>query len=295
MMNKTGRFKIYTLVLLAIAFGISSCRTARDVPSERLKPVSAERLLKQVEQNAFDYNDLTIRRINVQFSNDGIKTSFRANLRASKDEMILASFSKLNIPVGRVLLTPDSVKYVNFIDRNYLMDDYNWLSNVLNIGVSFDIVQAILSNPLKNGAVSSSGVLNNFEVLVENGRYVLQSDSHLNNFHPERKKITVRNNRHLQNRGTNNDMVLRKMVIHPRSYVLEKIVMDDPVNDKKLEVDFSDFVKVDNKDYPGEIDVRMFSEGELTELNVKLRGFSTEKIDSVELNIPERYQRIRIR
>jgi hypothetical protein len=292
MMNRIERLRIFTLFLLTIAVGFSSCRTARDIPAERLKPVSAERLLKQVEQNAFDYNDLTIRRINVQFSNNGTRTSFRANLRASKDEMIMASFSKLNFPVGRILLTPDSVKYVNFFDRNYLLDDYNWLSNVLNINLDFNMVQAIISNPLKNGAVSSSGVLHNFEVSVENGRYVLHSENHSDSFHPERKKIAIRNNRH---RSSNNDLVLRKMVIHPRSYVLEKIVMDDRVNDKKLEVDFSDFVKVANKDYPGEIDVRMFSEGELTELNVKLRGFSTEKIDSVELNIPESYQRIRIK
>jgi hypothetical protein len=294
MMNRKDGLRIFTLFLLTVVVGLSSCRTARDIPAERLKPISAERLLKQVEQNAFDYNDLTIRRINVQFANNGTRTSFRANLRASKDEMILASFSKLNFPVGRILLTPDSVKYVNFIDRNYLLDDYYWLSNVLNISLDFNMVQAVISNPLKNGAALSP-TFHELEVSVEDGRYVLHSPYQSNGFHPERKKIAIRNTRHAQNRSGNNDLVMRKMVIHPRSYVLEKIIMDDSVNDKKLEVEFSDFVKVDNKDYPGEIDVRMFSEGELTELNVKLRGFSTEKIDSIELNIPERYQRIRIK
>ncbi|HCE58339.1 MAG TPA: hypothetical protein DER09_11040, partial [Prolixibacteraceae bacterium] len=46
-----------------------------------------------------------------------MRASFRISLKAIRDEKILASITKLNIPVGRVLLTPDSVIYVNYIDR----------------------------------------------------------------------------------------------------------------------------------------------------------------------------------
>jgi hypothetical protein len=289
--RKTYVLKIFLLVVILAV--VSACRTPRDVTSERIRPVSAERLLKQVEEHAFDFTDLTVRRINVQFSNEGMKTNFRASLRATKNEKIMASFSKLNIPVGRVLLTPDSVRFVNFIEKNYFEGDYSYLSDMLNFAISFDLVQAIISNPVKSG-VFTEGMLRQYSSKVENGKYVLQNISHQASPISERQRYTIRNDRNISTSDHGN-MVLRKMVFHPRSYVLERLEMDDPSGDRKLEVQFSDFVKIDKYDYPGEIDIRMVQDDEVTALNIKMRGFSTERVDSLELIIPERYQRIRMK
>jgi hypothetical protein len=280
------------LLLVVLSFVISACRTARDVPAERIRVVSAERLLKQVEEHAFDFTDLTVRRINVQFSNEDTKTSFRASLRATRDEKIMASLSKLSIPVGKVLLTPDSVKYVNFIERNFFEGNYSFLSDMLNFGISFDLVQSVISNPVKSQTFSQE-MLRHYDSKVENGKYVLQNVRHPNHPAAERRRYSVRNNNNNSPAG-NGNMILRKMVFHPRSYVLERLEMDDPSGSRRLEVQFSDFVKVDKYDYPGEIDIRMINDDEVTALNIKMRGFSTEKVDSLDFIIPDRYQRIRM-
>lgn len=287
--RKKYTYQLLSLIILVVV--ASSCRTAREMPAERVRPVSAEKLFRQVEQHAFDFNDLTVRRINVQYADDESRTSFRASLRATKDEKILASFSKLNIPVGRVLLTPGNVTYVNFIDRSYFEGDYSYLSDMLNFNISFDMVQAIISNPVKNRNLPES-ILRQYETKVENGKYVLHYTGRANIYRPERSRYTIRNDRNYNSAGHDN-MVLRKIVVDPRTYVLERIEMDDVSSDRKLEVQFSDFVKVDNYDYPGEIDIRMMNDDEVTSLNIKMRGFSTEKVDSLELAIPDRYQRIR--
>jgi hypothetical protein len=289
--RKTYISQIILLVVFTVV--ISACRTARDVPAERIRAVSAERLLKQVEEHAFNFTDLTVRRINVQYSDEGIKTNFRASIRASKNEKMLASFSKLNIPVGRVLLTPDSVRFVNFIEKNYFEGDYSYLTDMLNFAITFDMVQAIISNPVNNGAFTE-GMLRQYDSRVENGKYVLQNVNQQTSRIPERSRFTVRNSRNISAAG-NGNMILQKMVFHPRSYVLERLEMEDPAGDRRLEVNFSDFVKVDKYDYPGEIDIRMVQYDEVTALNIKMRGFSTEKVDSLELLIPERYQRIRMK
>ena len=284
---------MFFLIIALISF-MTSCRTARDVPAARLKPMSAEKLLDQARKNAFEFEDLSIRRINVQFSNDNTRTSFRASLRATRDEKILASVSKLNIPVGRILLTPEDVTYINYIDRNYFIGDYSFLSNMLNFEMNFNVVQAVITNPVKTGLSVNGNDIQRFETSVEDGRYVLQPVIQQAGYQSGQKKYLFRNSRNNFPSGSD-ELMVRKLMFNPHSFVLEKMVMDDPFEDRRLEVNFSDFQKVENYDYPGSIDIKMFSENELTELNIKLRGFSTEKVDSIEITIPDRYQRIRSR
>ena len=84
-------------------------------------------------------------------------------------------------------------------------------------------------------------------------------------------------------------------MFNPHSFVLEKMIMEDSSDDRKLEVDFNDFEKVEDYDYPGSIDIKMYNGDDLTELSIRLRGFSTEKVDALNINVPDSYQRIRAR
>lgn len=288
------RNKVFILLFLLMV-AVSSCRTSRDLSTERLKPLSPEKLLEKVEENAFDYSDLTIRRINVQFSNSSSKTSFRANLKAQKDEKILASISKINIPVARILLTPGDLIYVNYIDRNYFKGDYSFLSNLLNFEFSFETIQAILSN---NAVFSYSENSNQqFNAFVQDGNYVLQSANSRQDVKTGRLKSFFAG-RGLQASNAGNESesdIEQTMVFNSRTFVLEKLVFYDPFNEWNMEVNFSDFVRVGRKDYPGTIDFKMVSPDEATELKIKLNGFSTETIDAIDINIPDSYGQIRVR
>lgn len=290
----SGKHRAVFFLLTALVIGFSSCRTGRNLYSERLRPLSAERILKQAEQNAFDYTDLTIRRINVQFSNSSTKTSFRANLKAIKGEQILASISKLNLPVGRVLLTPESVTYVNYIDRNYFLDDYTILSGFLNFNLNFDIIQSVISNSfISNGSESGWNNINQkLDSSVEGGRYVVQSG----NNHSVWQSAGLSNpfsNRNRRNAGGRQEPVTQKMYFNPRSFNLERLEIETRESNWKLEVDYSNFEKVNKKNYPGSIDLKMSSSNEVVELKIRLNGFSTENIDDIDLNIPDRYEQIR--
>jgi hypothetical protein len=59
-------------------------------------------------------------------------------------------------------------------------------------------------------------------------------------------------------------------------------------------MDFNDFVEVQNKDYPGMIDMNFTSEQNEVKLKVRMGGFSTEKISSINLNIPKKYEQIKV-
>ena len=286
------RFLVFCIA--AIIAGFTSCRTGRDLSVVRLKPMSTQKLLNQAEQNAFDFTNLTIRRINVQFSNGCNKTNFRLNLKATRNEKILASISKLNIPVGSIQITPDSVKYVNYIDKNYFEGDYSYISRILNFDLNFKLIHAVIVNPLKTGVLEGGADSHRFDTTIEDGRYVLTPVKHNNRYASGQRRLYNKNSGKL-NYNNNDDLIVRKLMFNPYSFALEKLVMNDPADGRELEVNFGEFEKVDGFEYPGAIDVRMISDDELTELNIRLNGFSTEKIDTVNLKVPGRYQRLRAR
>jgi hypothetical protein len=287
-------YRILIIAFFLIAIGFSSCKTTREILKHDIKPLSTQKLLKNIEENSLGYENLSISRINCQFTGNQSKTSFRISLKAVKDQKILASITKLNIPVGRVLLTPDSVIYVNYIERNYFVDDYTFLSNFLNIDLDFYTIQSIISNSAfsyRNDEKDKD--FRAFNTSVESGMYVLQSEKEKKVFKMEEKGKTGKIDRRLK-RLDDNALILQKMYFNPTNFALTKLLIEDKTNHRKMEMNFDEFVKVLNKDYPGTIDMSFVSESDNILLKVRMSGFSTDKIDPINLEIPEKYQQIRV-
>ncbi|MFW5822065.1 MAG: DUF4292 domain-containing protein [Tangfeifania sp.] len=283
---------IFLGFVIAVAF--SSCRTTRDLTAEKVRPISTGKLLKKVEQNTFDYDYLTIRRINCRFSGSEKNTNFKIRLQAQKDEKILVSISKINIPVGRVLLTPDSVKYVNYIDRNYFVDDYTYLSSFLNIDLDFESVQSILSNnafSYRNDNRNKD--FRTFETSVEDGLYLLQSEKGRKIKKLEGAGNKQKIQRRLQ-RFDDEALIFQKMYFIPDNFALTMLIIEDITNSRMLRMNFSDFEKVEKQDYPGTIEMNVISPRETISLSARMYGFSTDKIDNISLRVPEKYEQIRV-
>jgi hypothetical protein len=84
------------------------------------------------------------------------------------------------------------------------------------------------------------------------------------------------------------------MSFNPANFALVKLLIEDKTNNRKMEMNFDEFVKVMDKDYPGAIDMSFNTESENITLNIRMSGFSTEKLDSFYLEIPEKYQQIKV-
>ncbi len=286
--------KFPVILVLFATFWLSSCKTARDLPTVEAKPISASKLLKKVEQNAFEYKYFSIKRINCQFSNNDSKANFIINLKALKDEKILVSISKLKIPVGRVLLTPDSVIYVNYIDRNYFMDDYSYLSNFLNIDLDFATIQSILANnafSYRNDPKNKD--FKTFDSFIEDGMYVLQSEKTKKIFKLEEKSQTEKIKRRMK-RLDDNALILQKMYFNPVNFALTQLIINDKTNHRVMNMSFDDFVSLENKDYPGQIEMDFSTEENEVKLKIRMSGFSTDKITSFNIKIPEKYDQISV-
>lgn len=281
------------IVTFSLLIWGTSCKAPKQLAVVNVKPMATGKLLKKIDQNSFNYEYFTIKRINCQFSNKETKASFRINLKAKKDDRILVAISKLNIPVGRVLLTPDSVVYVNYIDRNYFIDDYSFISDFLNMDVDFNTVQAIISNNAFSYRDDPRNDFKTFDSFVEDGKYVLQSEKTKKIFKIEKKK-QQKIDRRLR-RLDDEALILQKMFFDPLSYSLTQLEITDKTNQRSIFMNFSDFETLEGVEYPESIDMEFLSEGQEISMKIRMNGFSTEEITSFELAIPEKYEQIKVK
>lgn len=283
--NSKGLNRSFYWIILCVLLGLSSCKTTRVAtrPAAAAKAISTTRLIRNIENNAFDYKYLSIKRINCQFDNGRMSASFKASIYAEKDEQITLLITKLNIPMARLWLTPDSVKFINYLENSYFLDDYSYLSSMLKMNLDFDMVHAIISNNVFSLDNQKKEADPNYESAVENGRYVIRS-------HRSAPAEEPRPTRRLK-RGEKQGSVLQTMVVDPATYKINQLTLEDAQNARKLDIDFSDFAPVGKQLYPGEILLSLVSPDSNMQMKIKLANFSLDKEKGVRFKVPEKFTR----
>jgi hypothetical protein len=285
--------KSYWWIAFIVLLGFSSCKTTRVATTSMavVKPISTNKLIRNVENNAFDYKHLSIKKIVCQFDNGKTKTSFRANIQADKDKQITVMLTKLNIPVGRLWLTPDSVKFINYLQENYFLDDYSYLSSLMDMNLDFETVNSIISNnvfSLRDQQHDADS--RNYVTTIEDGLYVLES---------VRNPKTEKNNPSAKDRKpakhskklVEDAPIVQRLYVDPVTFKLRKITLKDAVNARSVNIDFSDFVEVGKQLYPGDVSLQLQSPENNMEMKIKLSNFSMEQEKGVRFKVPEKFTR----
>lgn len=134
-MNK--RLRLFFLVGgLLIIF---SCKTTRKAEKpivikhgKSLEEIGADMLLKNIHDSAF-YGKWISAKASVNATIDNDKNSFNINMRMCRDSAIWVSVSPLlGIEAVRVLLTPDTVRFLDRINHEYKVSGYKLINDLLN-------------------------------------------------------------------------------------------------------------------------------------------------------------------
>ena len=81
------------------------------------------------------------------------KQSFKADIRMIRDSVIWIELSHpvLGIKAGRGILMPDSIAFINRIERTYMAGSVQHFSEILGVHIDFDIIQnLLLGEPMRN-------------------------------------------------------------------------------------------------------------------------------------------------
>lgn len=216
------------LVVAVFLFTGTSCKTTHKTTSPVVKEFkdaedkSAPDLQQLIETNAFKAKTISAK-ASVDSDIGGSTNSFTINLRLQTDSIIWISISPLlGIEVARVMVTRDSVKFLDRLNNKYSISGYQMLNDLFNVNVDFDIIQGVLIGNLfayKKGKFNS--------VYLEDSYYILSTLS--------KRKLK----RSLEDADINKPIVQDNW-IDGTSYRVTKLSIEDQRTNKSLLTDYSD-------------------------------------------------------
>ena len=154
-------------LLIAIIFILCSCSTNKSTSS--LRTLSANHIIREVEDNRFEFDNLDTK-FNVRLEGNNI--GLKGQLKMKNDSVIWVSLSlKLGIEVARVMITEDSVKFLNRTNKTYFVESVDKFQERLPSEVTMQLLQNIL---VGNDILLSKN--DKFKVTIDDNNYKLESD-----------------------------------------------------------------------------------------------------------------------
>lgn len=283
------------LFLVIIVFAVAACKHKKALPPAapvvvtpvedtsnykcRLDFKSAKTLSKKVKENELAYTWITAKAA-VTSMVDEKEESFEIRLNIRKDSAMLVSIQYvLGLQVAKILITKDSVKFVNYIQKTYFKGDFNYINQLLSADLDFDLLQAVLfgnSAEFKDDESKLKPVTDRV-----NCRYLLST---------ERKRKLLR----LQG-GTANESFesLQTLSLNPDNFKIITNEFIENSTNRKFIANYSEFTLKDSVYAPYHVDIDIVAE---KKANIKIDYVRIEKNtpSKLSLSIPAKYDPIQI-
>jgi hypothetical protein len=278
------------VVLAVITF--SSCRTTRNVAFEELKPMSTNRIVRKLEREAPNYNNYESKRVSITYNDNGEKNNFTGQFIINRDKSILITARKLNIPLGRGYITPDSVIFINYFDKNYIRDHIEELHNFIGFGVDYEILQALLTADVSKLIDTNYFDKNLLSDIDEN---MYRVNSQLNR--KVNKAVNEGNERRLyryMQRMDDTEFIQYSAWIDPRFFVIRKLILNNLKQNKTLTIEYNDYELVGRSLFPQHISLQFGNSKQNMAIDMKLSRPTVNKSKDFNIIIPEKYNQYNI-
>ena len=155
-------------ILIIISF-VSSCSTTKK-NTIKTKELSASYIINEVKENQFDFDRMEAK-IGVKVKGNK-NLNLKGQMRMDRDSVIWVSLSlKVGVEVARIMITEDSLKFMNRTSRTYITEGIDKIKEILPVEASIKLIQDILV-----GNIPYIQTDENYNVTNDGNIYQLQSD-----------------------------------------------------------------------------------------------------------------------
>jgi hypothetical protein len=260
----------------AVILLLSACRSSRPMIKEPMKEEGPDYLYSKLKQSEFEFDWLSMK-FSAGYSDKKSSADLNGQIRIRKDSMIwITATPALGLEMFRMVITTDSVKYLNRMSKEYFAGDYALVNRFLQIDVDFDMLQSIIT-----GNDFQFYETNTFRASIDNLNYKLSTTG--------RRKIRK------EAEDYNNDPVvlLQNIWLDPSSYKIKKIDLKEYMKDnRKLTATYGDFQALNDQIYPTEIRFEITAE-ETFKVKINYEKVTVGEPMTFPFSIPENYQMIR--
>lgn len=263
---------IHSLLAFVIIFG-TSCSSKKAITKTNLRAFTANRLIREVEKNNFDFDNIRAK-MNVKIEAKDMNVNVKGQIRMKKDSIVWMSISlPLGLEMIRVKVSPDSIFFVNRTEKVYLAENIDIFSDISPMINSIEFIQSVLIGNDINLRESD-----NYKVKIEDNQYNLFISNKL-------KKL-------IKNKDEDWKVILKDISIDPELFKITKYnIKEYNDNKRRIELEYSDFVKVNEKYIPTKIVVDIHGDFSL-KATINYSNINVDDNIDFIFNVPKKYERI---
>ncbi|MHC1706767.1 MAG: DUF4292 domain-containing protein [Bacteroidales bacterium] len=271
-MNSQIHKRINSGILLLAGILLFSCTPGRKIIKQPIKEEGIDYVFGKLKKNEFNFLRFNAK-FNASVEIDKKKSTLSGQVRILHDSLIWVSITPaLGLEAARILISLDSVLFINRINNTYMRADFTFINDNLNSGFDFDLLQALLI-----GNDLSFYENDKFKVSVDEMKYRLSTVG--------RRKLK----RFIRNQSETQKVLIQNIWVEAETGKIAKVHTKElGKENKKLEIEYSNFQAVGDQSFPEHIEVRIEAE---KKIKVSL-DFSKIKLDeptSFPFSIPAKY------
>ncbi|MCP4550895.1 MAG: DUF4292 domain-containing protein [Bacteroidetes bacterium] len=263
------------IILLFVVLLLSACKTTRKIIKEPLKEEGVDYLFDKLKSNElqFDYFNA---KFNLDYIHDKKKTAFKGQIRIKKDSLIWISFSPvLGLEAARMLISNDSVKLINRLNKTFFAKDYQYLNDYLDTNIDYDILQAIIiGNDLSHYEDGK------FRATIDNRLYKLSTAA--------RSKLK----KHIRKHELAPNVFFQHIWLNPDNFKITQLSLKEIKREnKKLQANYSKFVAIESQLVPKNVNFNLQA-GSKIKVRIVYSKITIDKKLNFPFSVSKKYQQI---
>ena len=301
-MSRLRTDRVFIFLLIVTCFSLGSCRVSKNLsPKNELEQHNTQFLIKAVKNAEFNCEWLSTK-ASVDVEMNGSKQSFKANLRLKKDSIIWLSLTPaLGIEVMRIVLTKDSLKYVDKLKKNFFIGTFKEINANFDTDFNFDLFQNFfLGNPVEMDPN------NKYMSTIDGKRYLLSTKTkpkvrraiglkkdELKNASPDSTlNFHIQQRKYDKVKGDEDDLLIVRYWIDPTTYKVSSLLVNDLKRSGALEINFNNFVEENGGLYPLNAKLFLAIPGRNFDVSTEYRIPKINEPQRFPFKVPEKYEQI---
>lgn len=275
-MSKTS--VLYCLLIVFITTFSFSCKIQeKDNVKLKIKTRSPKFLVKKLKENEFQFETISSKANVSVIDSVGKKTNFKTHLRIRKDSAIWMSISKMSIEAARIVITSDSVKILNRLNKEYFIGDFGYINKIFGTDLDYQMMEALL---IGNSLDFEEKERLNSRVDREKELYYLST---------VKKRKVKKELKKEKDKIKNDGQVLW---LDPLTFKVKELLLTSPESSRSLTGIYTDYNNVNEQLLPYEAQFLLKSSA-TTAVEVKYAKFSSGKKLSFPFKISSKYVQVK--
>lgn len=268
----SGRSLLLGIVLL---FFLGSCVSKRKLIKQPLKEYGEEFLIDKMQDSEARFEYFAAR-CNISLKSDKAHAELKGQIRMRYDSVIWISLSPaLGIEVARLMISTDTIRFMNRLEKNYFEGDYALITRFLGTSIDFNMVQALM---LGNDFAYYDN--NSFRASVDNDKYRLSTTG--------RQKLK----KYLKQSETPGILV-QSVWLSPENYRIKKINLKEFGDEnQRLHIEYLKHELVEGHYFPVRIHMEVIKQNQRFDLVIDLNGIEINKSQTFPFKVPDRFQKL---